>query len=91
MTIVKIGKINEMHQIKTNHLNVIPDGYVIVPPTLEDAIWDTCGYCDLIIKNGVLIGFTPTERPNTPAAQPSETEQLRADIDFLALMTGVTL
>ena len=28
---------------------------------------------------------------NEPTAQPTETDRLRADVDYLAVMTGVTL
>ena len=66
-------------------------GYIEVPPHLEALAWDTGGYCDLDIRDGKLVGSTPTEKPEPPAPEPTETERLRADVDFLAAMGGVAL
>ena len=69
------------------------DGWIEVPANLEADVWSTVGYCDLQIENGKLVGITPTERPEpepvTPT--PTELEQLRADVDYLSIMTGVEL
>lgn len=71
------------------------EGWVEVPANLEDDVWSTVGYCDLQIEDGKLVGITPTERPEpepepvTPT--PTELEQLRADVDYLSIMTGVDL
>lgn len=70
------------------------EGWVEVPEHLESAVWDSLGWCDLDIQDGVLVGITPTERPEPepePEAPPTELEQLRADIDFLAALGGVEL
>ena len=70
------------------------EGWVQVPEHLESAVWDSLGWCDLDIQDGVLVGITPTERPEPepePETPPTELEQLRADIDFLAAMQGVSL
>ena len=68
------------------------EGWVAVPAALENAVWDCGGYCELTLdEEGVLTGITPTERPAQPQGQPTEAEQLRADVDFLAALTGVTL
>ena len=70
------------------------EGWVEVPEHLESAVWDSLGWCDLDIQDGVLVGITLTERPEPepePPAPPTELEQLRADVDFLAAMGGVTL
>lgn len=69
------------------------DGWIEVPSNLESQAWATVGYCDLQIEDGKLVGITPTERPEpepvTPT--PTELEQLRADVDYLSIMTGVGL
>lgn len=39
------------------------DGYIEVPTHLESQAWETLGWCDLQIEDGVLTGITPTERP----------------------------
>ena len=68
------------------------EGWVAVPPQLVQAAWDCCGYCELTLDDsGALVGLTPTERPPMPEPEPTETEQLRADVDYLAAFTGVAL
>lgn len=68
------------------------EGWVAVPPTLEQAAWDCGGYCELELDgDGALVGLTPKERPAEPEAGPTEAEQLRADVDYLAAITGVEL
>ncbi|WP_283673056.1 hypothetical protein [Butyricicoccus sp. Marseille-Q5471] len=45
-----------------------------------------------VVGNVVTLSNTPLPEPVTPVEpEPSETEKLRADVDFIALMTGVTL
>ncbi len=46
------------------------DGYIEVPSHLEAAVWATCGWCDLHIEEGRLVGVTPTERPPEPEPEP---------------------
>lgn len=70
------------------------EGWIAVPPQLEKVAWDCCGYCELDIRNGVLVGLTPGQVPepgSAPEAEPTELERLRADLDYLAIMTGVEL
>ena len=67
------------------------EGWIAVPDHLREAVWDCGGYCDLTVENGVLTAVTAKERPAAPEPEPTETEQLRADVDFLAAMAGVAL
>lgn len=68
------------------------EGWIAVPPQLEKAAWDCCGYCQLDIQDGILVGLTPGTKPEHETwSQPSEMERLRADVDYLAIMTGVEL
>ena len=70
------------------------EGWVAVPPQLEEAAWSCKGFCDLTIQDGVLVGLTPGQIPEveTPEqSEPTEMEQLRADVDYLAIRTGVEL
>lgn len=68
------------------------EGWVAVPPALEAAVWECGGYCELTLDDtGTLVGVTPTERPPQPEAEPTESERLRADVDFLAALAGVAL
>lgn len=67
------------------------EGWVEVPTKLEDAVWASGGFCELEIEDGVLVGITPTERPSAPEMEPTEQERLRADVDYLAALQGVSL
>ena len=66
------------------------EGWIAVPAELETAVWESGGYCDLEIQEGVLVNVTPRERPAAEDV-PSEAERLRADVDYIAAMTGVML
>ncbi len=52
------------------------EGWIAVPPELEQAVWDCRGYCTLDIQDGVLVGLTPGEAPEPPAPEPTDTEIL---------------
>ena len=69
------------------------EGWIAVPEALAETVWECRGYCDLEVREGVLVGVTPRERLIFEHEQeaPTETERLRADVDFLAVMQGVTL
>ena len=45
------------------------DGWIAVPDHLEAMAWETLGWCDLDIQDGVLVGITPPERPE-PEPEP---------------------
>lgn len=67
------------------------EGWIAVPDHLREAVWACGGYCDLTVEEGVLTDVTPREQPPQPEPEPTEVEQLRADVDFLAVMAGVSL
>ena len=95
MTIIQVDTKDGFHDIQSqSHRRTcwLP-GYIEVPAHLEQAAWASCGYCDLIIEDGKLVGITPLPipEPEPVVEPPTETEQLRADVDFIAAMTGVTL
>lgn len=65
------------------------DGWITVPPELEETAWGCKGYCTLDIQDGVLTGITPGEVPEPePPEEPDpgqdqELAALRADVDAL--------
>lgn len=75
--------------------NPYPEDYAIVPPEMEKDVAETQGYCDIkLSKDGTEVtAFAAREIPKIeePEQPVTEYEQLRADIDYLAIMTGVTL
>lgn len=96
MTIIKLEAINGYHlmQSQSHRRACWLPGYIEVPAHLEQAAWESGGWCNLTIEGGRLVGITPTERPPEPEPEPqppTELEQLRADVDYLSAMTGVTL
>ena len=46
------------------------EGWLAVPPELEQTAWDCAGYCDLDIQDGKLVGLTPREQPPKPEPEP---------------------
>lgn len=47
------------------------EGWIAVPEELTGAVWESGGYCELDIQDGVLVGITPTERPPMPEPEPT--------------------
>jgi hypothetical protein len=73
MTIVKIEPQPEglyLIQSQSHRTEVWEEGYVAVPPGLEDKL--NGGWCELTIEDGVLTGVTPATGPieeRTPAEE----------------------
>lgn len=89
---------NSIHNIQSNSSwdeNPYGDNYAVVPNDMVDAIMETKGYCDIELnEDGTeVVSFTAREIPvEEPIEAPiSPTEQLRADIDYIAVMMGVEL
>ena len=73
------------------------DRYIEVPKELETKVYESGGYCELIIKDNILIDvvshpeWVPDFLISEIGTEPTNIEQLRADVDYIALMTGVEL
>lgn len=95
MMIVKIEPTDDgLHlvQSQSHRTNCWIDGYIEVPQNLEIEIFECNGFCDLVIENNKLNGIIPRPNPAQPEeTEPTPIEQLRADIDYIAIMTGVEL
>lgn len=96
MRIVEIlALLNGAHRNQTGDFKIIPSGYAIIPENIETPNFP---FGELTAKkiDGIMT-VTSWKAGAIPEAQPepetpiSDVEQLRADIDFLALMTGVDL
>ena len=70
------------------------DGWIAVPEALESKAWETLGWCDLVIQDGVLVDIIPTARPEPepePTPAPSYEERLAAlESAMMAMMMGGT-
>ena len=95
MKIIEIKSLeNGAHRNQSGDINTIPKGYAVVPDGLDTPNFP---FGDATVEkiDGVMTvtkwiaGTIPEEKE---AERPvSEIEQLRADIEFLSLMTGVEL
>ena len=89
---------NGWRSIQTNSAwveNPYGEGFAVVPDDMVSAIMETMGFCDIVLnEDGTeVVEFTATEIPDFPEPEyePTAVEQLRADIEYLAIMTGVEL
>lgn len=87
-----------MHDIQANTgwtKNPYDKDYVVVPDDMVESIMATQGYCDITLnkEKTEVVSFVVREIPKSPAPeQPvDKIDQLRADIEYLAIMTGVEL
>ena len=67
------------------------EGWVAVPEELAEKVWNCGGYCEPVREEGRLVDVIPGQRPEVAAPVPTGAERLRADVDFLAAVTGVEL
>lgn len=88
----------ELHDIQTDSgwtENPYGAEYAVVPDDMVQDIMATRGYCDIVLndKGTEVVSFTAREIPEIPEPEApiGEAEQLRADIDYIAVMTGVEL
>lgn len=68
--------------------------YIVIPDRSElaDKIINNYPYFDCVLgEDGNLIDIAPTEKPEPPAPEPTETDQINAKIDYIAMMTGVEI
>lgn len=91
--IIEIVKLkNGAHQNQTSTFNTIPDGWAVVPDDIET---ENFPFGDVEVKeiDGVMTvtKWTALPVPEKPIEPVSEIEQLRADVDYIAVMTGVEL
>lgn len=70
----------------------IPEGWAVIPEDME--IPETYPVVHIEVEDGIVTAMVAGELPESkpePESEPSENERLRADIDYLAALQGVTL
>lgn len=96
MKIIEIKALeNGAHRNQTGDFASIPEGFAVIPEDMETPNFP---FGEITVEeiDGVMTvtswtaGTLPEPEP-TPETEPSEVEQLRADIDYIAIMTGVEL
>lgn len=93
MRIIEIQALpNGAHRNQTGNFHAVPNGWAVIPEDVP--IPETFPFVDLVVEGNTVVSMTagvvPEPEPQ-PEPGPTEMEQLRADIDFVAAMTGVTL
>ncbi len=91
MTIIEIqAQSNGAHRNQTvSGAVAVPDGWAVIPADM--AIPRTFPFVTLTVEGQTVTGMEPGAVPEPETPAPTETEQMRADIDFIAAMTGVSL
>lgn len=95
MKIIEIKSLkNGAHRNQTINIPYVPNGWAVVPEDIETPNFPF-GEIEVAEINGVMTvtKWTAAEIPETPEEETpiTEAEQLRADIDYIAAMTGVDL
>ena len=83
MIINTTNKIWENQSHRTYPENWNGDGWVAVPPELENMVQENAPHCELVIEDGMLVNITPTERP-APDLEPIKAERIaqsKADLE----------
>lgn len=90
MTIIEIQALsNGAHRNQTGNFPIIPDGWAVIPKDVS--IPATFPFVTLTVEGQTVTGMEPGIMPEPEIPAPMEAEQLRADIDYLAAMAGVSL
>lgn len=97
MRIIEIAPLeNGAHRNQNGGVSSVPEGWAVIHDDL--AIPDTFPFVNIEVAeiDGVMTvtsitaGIVPDPVP-VPDPEPTELEQLRADVDFIAMETGVEL
>ncbi len=94
LTIIEIqdnGQRSHSVQSQSHRTECWLEGWTAVPEHLVERVYACGGYCDLVMTGDVLTDIVEGQRPPKPPTEPSETEKLRSDMDYLSMMTGVEL
>lgn len=83
---------NGAHRNQVGDFAAVPEGYAEIPLGLT--VPDTFPFVNIEARDGVVTSITagtvPPPEPVPPPA-PTDTEKLRADVDYIAVMTNVDL
>lgn len=98
MRIIEIeAQENGAHRNQTGDFKTIPDGFAVIPEDMDTPNYPF-GEIEVEEINGVMTvtkwtaGAIPEVKEETKTEAPiTAMEQLRADVDYIAIMTGVEL
>ena len=71
---------NGWHDLQKNSgwsSNPKPEEFVVVPDDMVEEIWETKGYCNIVLNKDEteVVSFTPTEIPYIPVPEPKPTKE----------------
>lgn len=91
MRIVEIESgANGAHRNQTiSGVVAVPDGWAVIPDGME--LPDTFPFVDILVEGQVVTSVTAGVVPEPEPVVVTELEQLRADVDYIAMETGVEL
>ena len=92
-TIIEVMPLlNGGHRNQAGDFDAVPEGWAEIPIGLT--VPDTFPFVNITAKDGVVTSITagtiPAPEPE-PTPAPTETGKLRADVDYIAVMTNVDL
>lgn len=94
MTIIEIQPLeNGAHRNQTGNAATVPDGWAILPPTLDTPNFP---FGDVTTDNStppVVTGWVPVDIPETPepVAEPTQLDRVEAQVTYTAMMTDTLL
>lgn len=93
MRIIEIQALsNGAHRNQAGNFPAIPTGWAVIHADMS--IPETFPFVNLTVEGQTVVSMTAGVVPDPdpqPEPKPTEMEQLRADVDFIAAMTGVSL
>lgn len=83
---------NGAHRNQTGNLRTIPEGWAVVPNTIE--VPDTFPFVDIEVEGQTVIAMTagvvPEQEP-VPEAEPTQLDIIEAQVTYTAMMTDTLL
>ena len=83
---------NGAHRNHVGDFDAVPEGYAEIPLGLT--VPDTFPFVNIEARDGVVTSITAGTVPapeSAPTPAPTDTEKLRADVDYIAVMTNIDL
>lgn len=92
MRIVKIEAFpNGSHANQTTSTEIpVPEGWAVIP---DEMVCENFPFGTLTVSDGIVTSWTPgtVPEPTPEPVDPTSNAQLRADIDYIAVMSGIDL
>ena len=92
MLIISVEKVNGVHILEEQSGRVRPwfEGYIEVPSNLIEKVWESLGYCNLVIDdNRKLVDIELTEKPEPEPTPETPTTDVNFDELAAAIKEGV--